>query len=232
MSQSVQTTVTTNSKWFDDNDHYIATQAKLECYQHIKRIVEREVRGVGDLLDVGNGGFFNYDTHLAENVTAVDLFLKPGSGPTGNSTFVQGSFLDLPFADESFDCVLQQNVFHHVTGRSVADNHQNLRRCMGEMYRCLRPGGKAVIIESTVGPLFYLFECAVFRALLNLKQGGHPVTFQFTARQILRCADECDFQLEEFTLVPRGRFLLQFGYKWPSALTPAKPIKLVLRRRS
>jgi SAM-dependent methyltransferase len=230
MSQTVQTTVATNSEWFDDNDRYIENQAKLECYQHIKQIVEREVRGVGDLLDVGNGGFFNYDTHLAENVTAVDLFLKPGPGPTSNSTFVAGSFLELPFADESFDCILQQNVFHHVTGRSVTENHQNLRRCMSEMYRCLRPGGKAVIIESTVGPFFYLFECVAFWPLLKVKRGGHPVTFQFTARQILRCADECGFRLDEYTLVPRGRFLLQFGYTWPSVLTPATPVKVVLRR--
>src|SRR5262249_28335126 len=156
-----------------------------------QKIVEREVRGAGDVLDVGNGGFFNYDTALAAHVTAVDLFLEDGPGPTPNSTFRKGSFLELPFPDARFDCVLQQNVFHHVTGRSVSQNWVNLRRCVGEMYRCLKPGGKAVVIESTVGPLFYAFELLAYRPALFLKRGGHPVTFQFTARQIIRCARGC-----------------------------------------
>lgn len=225
-----QITVVANSEWFHHNDHYMATQSQLECYQHIQRIVEREVEGVGELLDVGNGGFFNYDTGLAGRVTAVDLFLQDGPGPTANSWFRAGSFLDLPFADCEFDCVLEQNVLHHVTGGSVAQNHANLRRCLAEMYRCLRPGGKAVVIESTVGPLFNLFEGLVYRPLLWLKRGGHPVTYQYTARQILDAAESCGFRLLELTLIPRGAFLLQYGYRWPSVLTPAKPIRLVLGR--
>src|SRR5437879_6154990 len=117
-----QTTVATNIQWFNENDHYAESQSKLECYQNIQKIVEREIRAQGDVLDVGNGGFFNYDTALANHVTAVDLFLEDGPGPSANSCFRKGSFLDLPFGDESFDCILQQNVFHHVTGRSVAEN--------------------------------------------------------------------------------------------------------------
>jgi SAM-dependent methyltransferase len=170
------------------------------------------------------------DTALAGHVTAVDLFLPDGPGPTPNSTFRSGSFLDLPFPDASFDCILEQNVFHHVTGRNVAQNHANLRRCLEQMYRCLIPGGKAVVIESTVGPLFYVFEAIVYKAFLAVKQGGHPVTFQYTPRQIIRAAQEIGFRLEELTYIPRGAFLLQFGYKWPSLLTPARPIKLILRR--
>jgi SAM-dependent methyltransferase len=225
-----QVTATANRCWFDQNDQYIESQARLKCYRHIQKMVEREVRGAGRVLDVGNGGFFNYDTALAGHVTAVDIFLPDAPGPTPNSSFRHGSFLELPFADESFDCILQQNVFHHVTGRNVAENYANLGRCMAEMYRCLCRGGKAVIIESTVGPLFCVFETAVYRAFLALKRGGHPVTFQYTARQIIRTARACGFRVEEFAYVPRGKFLLQFGYKWPSLLTPAKPIKLILRR--
>jgi SAM-dependent methyltransferase len=225
-----QATASTNSEWFEDNGCYVEAQARLECYQLIQKIVEREVRGCEHVLDVGNGGFFNYDTALARRVTAVDLFLKPGPGPTRNSDFRSGSFLDLPVPDQAFDCVLQQNVLHHVTGRTPAENHTNMRRCVSEMYRCTRPGGKAVVIESTVGPFFHLFETLVYRPFLFVKRGGHPVTFQFTPRHIIRAAEDCGFGVEEFTYVPRGAFLLQFGYKWPSCLTPARPVKLVLRR--
>ena len=230
MPTTTQTTVATNIEWFNENDHYAEAQAKLACYQNIQCIVEHELRDVAELLDVGNGGFFNYDTDLVEHVTAVDLFLKDGPGPVPRSTFRAGSLLDLPCADGVFDCVLEQNVFHHVTGRNVAENHANLGQCLREMYRCLRPGGKAVVIESTVGSLFYLFERVVYRTALAVKRGGHPVTFQFTAGQIMRAAQACGFRVEEFTYVPCGAFLLQFGHKWPTVLTPARPIKLILRR--
>lgn len=225
-----QATVATNIEWFNENEHYIENQSSLECYQHIRKIVEREIRGVNELLDVGNGGFFNYDTTLVGHATAVDLFLKDGPGPHPNTSFRGGSLLDLPFADESFDCVLEQNVFHHVTGKTVRENHENLEACLAQMYRCVRRGGKAVVIESTVGPLFYLFELFAYRPALCIKRGGHPVTFQFTPKQIITAAEKCGFHVEEFCYIPRGKFLLQFGYKWPSALTPAKPIKLVLGR--
>ncbi len=230
MEATKQATVSTNIGWFKDNDHYMENQSRLECYQNIQRVVERELRGSGRVLDVGNGGFFNYDTAQVEHVTAVDLFLKDGPGPRPNTTFRKGSLLELPVADASFDVVLQQNVFHHVTGRSVAENHANLDRCLREMYRCLKPGGKAVIVESTVGPAFYLFERLVYRLALAVKRGGHPVTFQYTPKQLLRSGEKCGFRLEELTYVPRGAFVLQFGYTWPSLLTPANPVKLIFRR--
>ena len=230
MGAAPQSTVSTNIAWFKDNDHYGEKQSKLECYRNIRRVVEHELRGVGDLLDVGNGGFFNYDVARIGRVTAVDLFVPEGPGAHPNTTFRAGSLLDLPLPDQSFDCVLEQNVLHHVTGRSPKENHHNLDRCLREMYRCLRPGGKAVIIESTVGAAFNVFERMVFRLALYVKRGGHPVTYQFTPRQIIRAAEASGFRVAEYTLIPRGAFLLQFGYTWPSLLTPARPIKLVLVR--
>jgi SAM-dependent methyltransferase len=229
-TEQAQISVAPNSAWFDHNDHYMQTQEKLECYRNIRRMVERELHGIDRVLDVGNGGFFNYDPSLVGHVTAVDLFLQDGPGPFPNVMFRRGSFLELPCADGSFDCVLQQNVLHHVVGRTVADNLTNMKRCLAEMYRCLRPGGKAVAIESTVGPVFYQFQQAVFRPLTWVKRRGHPVTFQFTARQLLGAARECGFRVEEYANVPRGAFIMQFGHVWPCLLTPAQPIKLILSR--
>ena len=56
MESLQQTTVSTNIDWFKDNDQYMENQARLECYQNIQLVVEHELRGVGELLDVGNGG--------------------------------------------------------------------------------------------------------------------------------------------------------------------------------
>jgi SAM-dependent methyltransferase len=230
MAERPQSSIEANAHWFAGNDGYAAAQSRLAHYQHIARMVDHELRGVGRLLDVGNGGFFNYDLALPRHVTAVDLFVADGPGPAANTTFRQGSLLALPFPAESFDCVLAQSVFHHVTGKTASDNHQNLHRGMRELHRCLAAGGKAVVIESTVGRLFHAFERVVYRPLAAMKRGGHPVTFQFTAAHLIGAAGEAGFGLEEFSYVPRGWCVLQFGYRWPTLLTPARTVKLVFRR--
>ena len=225
-----QVTAVHNAAWFDDNDLYIANQSKLEHYRHCRLCVERELRGVGRLLDVGNGGFFNYDTALVAHATAVDLFLKDGPGPLPNTAFKSGSLLDLPFGEGSFDAILLQNVFHHVTGRTVKENYQNLRRGMRELHRCVHPEGKVVIVESTVPLWFNLFERLAYGPALKIKRGGHPVTFQFTPEEMVREAGAAGFRIEEYVLIPKGPWVLQFGHKWPSCLTPVRVVKLVLRK--
>lgn len=227
-----QKTVDGNISWFQDNAAYVADQASLEHYRYIELMVARELSGQGHVLDVGNGGFTNYDTELAEWITAVDLFLEDGPGLTANSTHKRGSILELPFPDEAFDCVLLQNVFHHVIGVTIAENHQNLSKGISEIARCVRVGGKVIIIESTVGDWFYNVEKLLFRPLLALKKGGHPVTFQYTPRQIIDEALSSGLEIVEYADVPtRGLEILQFGRRWPTMLTPARPIKLILTKK-
>jgi len=231
MKEYTQTEVEENIAWFQDNQEYMSDQSSLELYGWIEKMVSREIRGQGEVLDIGNGGFFNYDTNLARRVTAVDLFLEEGKGPTPNSIFRRGSILELPFEAESFDCILLQNVLHHVTGKSAAENLRNLSRSISEIHRCAKIGGKVVIVESTVGEWFYPLERLLFRPLLALKKTGHPVTFQFTPRLILDEIRNKGFEILEYADVPyRGYWIIQFGYKWPTALTPARPVKIVLSR--
>lgn len=223
-----QTEVGKNVEWFEDNEGYERKQQTLEYYRLIRLMVSRELKGQKRVLDVGNGGFFNYDTNLAEHVTAVDLFLKNGPGPGSNTTFRQGSILELPFQENSFDCIVLQNVLHHVTGKTVDDNFQHLARSMQELYRCTSPGGKVVMVESTVGRWFNVAERMLFPLLLAVKKWGHPVTFQFTAPQIIQEALKTKFVMVEWSDVPsRGLFFLQMGYKWPTCLSPARAVKLV-----
>jgi SAM-dependent methyltransferase len=229
---SRQATAETNAAWFDDNDLYISNQSKLEHYRNCRRCVEREIKGVANLLDVGNGGFFNYDTSLVGHATAVDLFLKDGPGPLPNTSFKAGSLLDLPFADGSFDGILLQNVFHHVTGRTVAENYRNLRRCLRELHRCVHRDGKVIVIESTVPLWFNWFERLAYGPALKIKRGGHPVTFQYTPEELLREAGEAGFAVQEYVTIPKGAWLLQFGRKWPAWLTPVRVVKLVLGKNA
>ncbi len=231
MQQTLQSGVTTNVTWFRDNHEYGRIQASLPHYQYIRLMVEHEIRGAHELLDVGNGGFFNYDTNLVDRLIALDLFLDDGPGPAPNIRLQRGSLLDMPFRDEQFDFILLQNVLHHVTGASVKQNHENIAAGMRELFRCVRRGGRVLIVESTVGKYFYQLERMMFRAFLTIKRGGHPVTFQFTPDQIIAQAVSSGFALIEYADVPtRGMSILQFGYRWPTCLTPARPIKLLITR--
>jgi SAM-dependent methyltransferase len=57
------------------------------------------------------------------------------AGAAGEAT--QGSMLDCPFADASFDCVVSIGCFHH-TG--------DAQRCIDETWRVLKPGGSAYLM--------------------------------------------------------------------------------------
>jgi hypothetical protein len=103
MAERPQSSVEANARWFEGNDGYAAAQSRLAHYQYIARMVDHELRGVGRLLDVGNGGFVNYDVALPRHVTAVDLFVADGPGPAANTRSRQGSLLALPFSDQSFN---------------------------------------------------------------------------------------------------------------------------------
>lgn len=72
----------------------------------------------------------------------------------------QGSVLDLPFADDSFDLVFSHGVLHHVPDISKAQQ---------EIHRVLRPGGELVIMMYARWSLNYLVSIGLIRraALLS-----------------------------------------------------------------
>ena len=70
----------------------------------------------------------------------------------------QGSVLDLPFADDSFDMVFSHGVLHHVP---------EIKQAQSEIHRVLHPGGELVIMMYARWSLNYLVSiCAIRRAAL------------------------------------------------------------------
>jgi SAM-dependent methyltransferase len=66
----------------------------------------------------------------------------------------QGSVLDLPFADNSFDMVFSHGVLHHVP---------DIKQAQREIYRVLRPGGELVIMVYARWSLNYLVAIGLIR---------------------------------------------------------------------
>lgn len=66
----------------------------------------------------------------------------------------QGSVLELPFADDSFDMVFSHGVLHHVP---------EIQKAEKEIHRVLRPGGELVIMMYARWSLNYLVSIALVR---------------------------------------------------------------------
>jgi len=209
--------------------------AKLDSYRLIRESITREVAGTIRLLDVGNGGVFEYDTAQVEEIVAIDLFLDqlPASHFPPNVTPRRGDALSLDEPDGSFDVVLEALLYHHLVGARPDDSIANIRRAVGEAARVLRPGGRLVVAESCVPSWFYGFERIMFRPLRALARtpllGGHPAVLQLPFELLCDLVSEF-LSIERAYRIPMGRWLTQFGRRWPTALTPARAVMVVARK--
>jgi SAM-dependent methyltransferase len=209
--------------------------ANLDTYALIREAVSREVAGTALLLDVGNGGVFEYDTSLVDSIVAVDLFLDklPASHFPENVAPRRGDALALAEQDGAYEAVLEAFLYHHLVGRTPADLTANARTAIAEASRVLKPGGRLIVAESVVPGWFYGIERALFRPLALAARtpllGGHPATLQLTTERLHGLIAE-RFTIERDYAIPTGRWLTQFGRRWPTRLTPARPHMIVARK--
>jgi ubiquinone/menaquinone biosynthesis C-methylase UbiE len=222
--------VRANAEYFLNNiREYERHVQEIDTYARIHDFVTSKVRGVNRLLDVGNGGVFAYDTTGIGEITALDLFLEDLPDDLlqryipPNARARQGSALAIPEPDNQFDVVLMVMLLHHLAGRDWKASWHNSCTAMAEAVRVLKPGGRLLIIESCVPEWFFAFEQPTFWALTRMVRTvfSHPVTIQFPPGMIRgELARHCaDVKQQK---IPKGRYVLQFGFKVPSFATPAQ----------
>jgi SAM-dependent methyltransferase len=116
----------------------------IQLYEHVARDVD--LRGA-DVLEVGcgrgGGSSFLARYHAPRTVTGVDLSraavaLCRRHRHAPGLTFVQGDALDLPFAGESFDVVVNVESSHC---------YPSVETFLREVHRVLRPGGSLLFAD-------------------------------------------------------------------------------------
>jgi SAM-dependent methyltransferase len=226
--------VARNSEFFA-RDTYGRHANRLDSHSRIREEVTAELRGTGRLLDVGNGGVFEYDPSVVEEIVACDLFLDESAGGEypPNVTARRGDALALTEPPGSFDAVIEAFLYHHLTGERADDSVPNTRRALAEAKRMLVPGGRLIVVESCIPSWLFGIERALYRPLRRLAAtrllGGHPATLQLPIGVLESLVSEA-LEIESSREIPLGRWVTQFGRPFPAALTPVRAHLIVARK--
>jgi hypothetical protein len=96
----------------------------------------------------------------------------------------------------------------------------------------LRPGGRVIIAEPCIPSWFYGIERVLYRPLAAISRTRfmeHPPKLQMPVGVLERLVRE-RFSSPTFARISVGRWLMQFGKRWPSALTVAHPYIMTAQR--
>jgi SAM-dependent methyltransferase len=147
--------------FFDAYDRF-----RYERESHIPGCLDAVAFGGKRVLEIGlglgadseqiirRGGQWTGIDLTAESVDRVRTRLELRRLPYGG--VIQGSVLELPFPDNSFDVVFSHGVLHHVP---------DIARAQSEVARVLRPGGEAVVMLYAKYSLNYLISVGIVRRL-------------------------------------------------------------------
>jgi ubiquinone/menaquinone biosynthesis C-methylase UbiE len=151
-----------------------------------------------NILDVGNGGIFTYDTTKARKITAVDIAFRDISRlkkfPNVSYECDDARSLE-SIPSGSFDVVIYQFTLHHITGGSGKETLGNIQETMKTAMRVLRPGGTVIIVENIIPEFVELFEKLLYKAEAGfLRLFSRPMVYLFSMKTILKVVRESGFK--------------------------------------
>ena len=216
-----------NIEFFSKNLNYQNNINQIDTYKILYNEITEIIKGSDLLLDVGHGGSFDYDTTKVNKIVGLDLdeMIEKNSIPK-NVNLEVGSALEIPDKLINFDTVLFVMLIHHLVGKNVTENIENLNRCIEQSKKALSKNGRLVIVESCVPKWFYNIEKIVFKPtsyFIN-KFMTHPPAFQFTKEIISNSLIKNGFKDLKIKKIKQGKFILQYGIKFPTILTPVETI--------
>jgi len=218
-----------NAQFFlEEHASYKKRIGEIDTYKKISEALNSQLFGLKKILDIGNGGVFDYDTSVVQEIVGLDLFLdalpKDLKIP-GNVAMIQGSALDIPAQLCNFDAVLMVMLIHHLVGDNVSMCKANVQKSFFEAFKALRSSGRLIVMDSCVPRWFFMFERLVFKpaAWIISKTIKHPPVLQYSSPDVVEMIGNAGFKRIEVVSIPKGRYILQFGVKFPSFMTPTQP---------
>lgn len=143
-------------------DYYDKLRIEIESLKRSYEIHEYEDFKGKKVLDVGCGNGYVSSLFAKEGAYAYGIDITPTGIKLCQKRFqtmgLSGDFQvanaeDLPFKDNTFDCVTSMGVLHHVP---------NTEKAVQEIYRVLKPGGRLIV-------MFYHKNSALFRINFTLR---------------------------------------------------------------
>ncbi len=216
-----------NIEFFSSNSEYQKNIATIDTYKILYSEITDFIKSSDRLLDIGHGGSFDYDTSKVKEITGLDLdkMIDINNLPK-NINLIEGSVLNIPKNVKNFDTTLVVMLLHHLVGNNVSENLENLDKCLQQIRKTLINNGKLIIVESCVPKWFYLIEKLLFKptSFLIKKFMKHPPAFQFTQEILDKYLKKNNYKNINFKKVKQGKFILQYGIKFPTFLTPVETI--------
>lgn len=135
------------------------------------------------ILEAGGGAVL-----AKNNVTVIDFspeMIKLARQQNPKANFILGSVHNLPLADEEFDVIVANDLFHHLKAQNL------LSKASQEFHRVLKKDGRLCVFERTDNwlPLFFFYFRKPFKFLFTAKgqcsSRNEPPFFEVDLRQIL-----------------------------------------------
>lgn len=155
-------------------------------YRKTREIIEPLIKDK-TVLDIGNGGYFPYDTRLAKKVTVLDIspaMLEKIDKPNIEKKVGDARILD-NIEDDSMDVILFVLCVHHINGNTVRGTFAVLDEVIAASRKKLKRGGVLVIVEPTLAWPLFAVEVGLFHLTkLLLRMLNVSMIFFFHVTQL------------------------------------------------
>lgn len=221
----------------DYAEQIMATQPAF--YQNAGALLDGQLPEGGMVLDIGNGGVINYDHKRLAQLDCGDLVVSMQASKKysafPNIRFFQADILDLADIPSShYDAVVIQCVIHHLAGESFSSSCERVNAAVAECLRVLKPGGRLLVIESTVAGWFETVERALYplmQAFFLLCRFGR--VYQFSQKSLQRLFTQVSgASLLSSEKVEVGPHIWIMGKRVPTRATPCGAAFFVLQKDS
>jgi len=208
-------------------DFYDGLREANESLEFSYRLHEYTAFSGKKVLDVGCGNGYVLSKFAKEGAETFGIDITPTAVDLSKRRFeylgLTGSFAvanaeELPFEDDTFDCVCSMGVLHHTP---------NTEQAIEEIYRVLRPGGRLIVMFYHRNSVLYqfnfrrqaLFGRKTMQQLVNEVDGiGNPKGAVYSRAELAHLLHRFD-DLEMSVGLLQGRMLsLRVGRRVPNRL--------------